>query len=267
MKIMKLNIFKKSFFVVPAMLGLLLAGGSLIVTPNEAVALSFDKDQTKSIEKIVRDYLIKNPEILIEVQSALEKKMEIARTGQMEKSLVANADILYRSKDAAFVGNPNGDVTVIEFFDYNCGYCKRALGDVAKITELDKNVKVIFKELPIFGRESEEAARVALAARNQGKYWEVHKGLLLAKGRANKASALRIAAKNGLDMARIKTDMNSEAVTRAIEETKALAQRMGINGTPHFFVGNRMIPGAPDDLLSQIKKHTAAVRKEGCKFC
>ena len=148
-----------------------------------------------------------------------------------------------------------------------CGFCKRALGDVAKIIEADKNIKVVFKELPIFGKESEDASRVALAARNQGKYWQVHKDLLSLQGRANEAKALRIAKKHGLDMARIKADMKSPAITKAIEDVKILAQNMGINGTPHFFVGNRMIPGAPDNLLEQIKKHAAAVRKEGCSFC
>ena len=264
---MNKSIFTSSFIKIPALLGVIISGGLWLTSAPNAHAEEFTKDQSKAIGKIVREYLMKNPEILLDVQAALEKRMETARAKQMEQSMVANADNIFRAKDAAFVGNPKGDVTVVEFFDYNCGYCKRALDQVAKVVEGDKNIKVIFKELPIFGKESEDAARIALAARNQGKYWEVHKDLLLAQGRANEAKALRIAEKHGLDMTRIKADMKSVEITRAIEETKTLAQSMGINGTPHFFVGNRIIPGAPDNLADQIMKHAAAVRKEGCKFC
>lgn len=262
-----MTIFKSKLLGLATALALVLAGGSLVTTASDAAEGAFSDDQKKSIEKIVRDYLLNNPEILFEVQSALEKKMEVARAQQMEKSLAANADQLFRAENAAFIGNPKGDVTVVEFFDYNCGYCKRALGDVAKLAESDKNIKIVFKELPIFGKESEDAARVALAARVQGKYWEIHKDLLTSDGRANEAKALRIAEKHGLDMSKLKADMKSTEVSKAIDDTRKLAQEMGINGTPHFFVGNRMIPGAPDNLLDQIRKHAAAVRTEGCKFC
>jgi len=264
---MKKNIFTSSLIKVPVFLGLMFSVGSFLAFSPEARAEAFNDEQTKSIKSIVRDYLLKHPEILMDMQASLEKKMETARAKQMEKSLVANADVLFRSKNAAIAGNPKGDVTVVEFFDYNCGYCKRALEGITKLIDADKNIKVIFKELPIFGKESEDAARVALAARNQGKYWEVHNDLLKSQGRSNEAKALRIAKKHGLDMTRIKADMKSEAITGEIEETKELAQSMGINGTPHFFVGNRMIPGAPDDLLEQILAHAASVRKDGCKFC
>ena len=261
------TIFKKTLNRAPALMGAVLCVGLMLIPSHQLRAEGFSDDQTKSIKKIVRDHLLKHPEILLDMQASLEKKMETARTQQMEKSLVANADTLFRAKNAAIAGNPKGDVTVVEFFDYNCGYCKRALGDIAKLIDTDKNIKVIFKELPIFGKESEDAARVALAARNQGKYWEVHNDLLKSQGRSNEAKALRIAKKHGLDMTRIKADMKSAAITGEIEETKILAQNMGINGTPHFFVGNRMIPGAPDDLLVQILAHAASVRKDGCKFC
>ncbi len=241
--------------------------GAETAASKPAASSAFNPDQTKSIEKIVREFLLKHPEILLDVQAALEKKMELARNARMEKSLAANAELLFKDANAAYTGNPKGDVTVVEFFDYNCGYCKRALIGVTKLIEDDKNVKVVFKELPIFGKESEDAARVALAARVQGKYWQVHKDLLSTPGRANEAKALRIAAKHGLDMTRLKADMKSPATTKTIEEVRQLAENMGINGTPHFFVGNRMIPGAPDDLLAQLKKHVSTIRKEGCSIC
>jgi len=266
-KVGNMKLLKSKYFTVLVTSLLIVTGGLWLTRPGNAAEGGFNEAQTKSIEKIVREYLINNPHILFDVQAALEKKMETARAQQMEKSLVANADTLFRAPNAAIAGNPKGDVTVVEFFDYNCGYCKHALGDVTKLVQSDKNIRMVFKELPIFGKESEEASRVALAARNQGKYWEVHKDLLASQGRANEAKALRIAKKHGLDMTRIKADMKSPAIKKEIEETKVLAQNMGINGTPHFFVGNRMIPGAPDNLLSQIRQLAANVRKEGCSYC
>ena len=143
-------------------------------------------------------------------------------------------------------------MTVIEFFDYNCGYCKKAFPEVAQLVEKDKQVKVIFKEFPILSKGSEEAARVALAAKMQGKYWEFHRAMLEAQGQANEAGALRVAEKLGLDMARLKKDMASAEVKKEIDDTRKLATKLGIQGTPHFLVGDRIIPGAPENLLEQM---------------
>lgn len=232
-----------------------------------AGSAAFSADQKRAVEEIVRNYLVQNPEILFEVQTALELKMaqqEVERT----KSLVADhAKEIYRAPNAPVAGNPDGDITVVEFFDYNCGYCKRGFSEILKLIEKDKNVRVVFKEFPILRDESEQAARVALAARMQGKYWEVHRDLISTKGLVNEAVGLKVAEKHGLDMAKLKADMASPEVKAELDRVKALAQTLQINGTPHFLVGDKAIGGAPENLFDILEEHVAELRKEGCAYC
>jgi len=239
--------------------------------PQPAVTTPIERGlstaQKKEVEGIIKEFLVKNPEILIEAQNALEAKMDKLNAERVAGAIKSNASEIFRPKASPVVGNAKGDVTVIEFFDYNCGYCKRAFDDIARLVDRDKQVKIIMKEFPILSKGSEEAAKVALAAKLQGKYWEVHRGLLEASGQASEASALRVAEKNNLDMARLKKDMASAEVKKEIDDTRALAAKLGIQGTPHFLVGDRIIPGAPENLYDQMSKLVAEVRKEGCKVC
>lgn len=224
--------------------------------------------QRKEVEKIIRDYLVNNPEVLMEAQNALEAKMDKIQSERTAAAIKGSAQEIFRPTGSPVVGNAKGDVTVIEFFDYNCGYCKRAFKDVAGLVEKDKQVKVILKEFPILNKGSEETAKVALAAKMQGKYWEFHRAMLEAPGQASEATALKVAEKvSGIDMARLKRDIGSAEVKKEIDDTRALAQKLGIQGTPHFLVGDRIIPGAPENLLEQMTKLVAEVRKEGCKVC
>lgn len=228
----------------------------------------FTSDQKSAIESIVKDYLLANPELFLEIQTRLEAKLEAQQAERLRDTLAEVAGDLFHDPDAPVAGNPKGDVTVVEFFDYNCGYCKRGLKDVAKLIETDKNVRVVFRELPILAKGSDEAARVALAARVQGKYWEFHRAMLEHKGQANEASALKIAESLGLDMDKVKADMASDAAKAEITKVRELAQKLGINGTPHFLVGDRSIPGAPEDLLAQLASDVGEIRKAGgCKIC
>jgi len=235
--------------------------------PSAPASGDFSPQQRQSIEKIVKDYLIANPEIFLEVQTALESKLEQQQAERLKAAIAENARDIYRDPAADVAGNPEGDITVVEFFDYNCGYCKRGLHDVVKLIESDPKVRVVFKELPILSKGSEEASRVAIAAGKQGKYWDMHKAMLEAKGVMNEANALQIATKLGLDMDKLKKDMASPEVQKEIEKSEALAKKMGVNGTPHFLVGNRAIPGAPEDLYEQLAKHVGELRKEGCAYC
>lgn len=219
------------------------------------------------IEEIVRAYLLENPEIMIEVQAALEQKMQLQQEEQLKLALANNAEQIFKASGAPVAGNPDGDVTVVEFFDYNCGFCRRALEGMSDLIEQDKNVKVVLKEMPIFGPDSEAAARIALAAGKQGKYWEVHRDLLTKPGRSNRAKAMKIAKDLGLDLAKLRADMNSPEVSGEIQRVQRLAQEMGIRGTPHFLIDDKVIPGSPEDLLDQLKARVAEVRKSGCKYC
>jgi protein-disulfide isomerase len=238
--------------------------------PNEKSVMAeagLTNTQRKQIEDLIKDYLVKNPEVLLEAQNALEAKMDKIQAERVAGAIKSNAAEIFRPASSPVVGNAKGDVTVIEFFDYNCGYCKRAFGDLARLVDRDKQVKLIMKEFPILSKGSEEAAKVALAARMQGKYWEFHRAMIEAPGQASEATSLRIAEKLNLDMAKLKKDMGSAEVKKEIDDTRALAAKLGIQGTPHFLVGDRIIPGAPENLFEQMSKLVAEVRKEGCKVC
>ncbi|PPC85236.1 MAG: disulfide bond formation protein DsbA [Hyphomicrobium sp.] len=236
-------------------------------TASTAGGNAFTDDQKKAIGDLVKDYLIKNPEILIDVQSALEAKMEKEQSEKLRSFMSENAKEIYRNPESPVAGDPNGDITVVEFFDYNCGYCKRGLSEVQKLIESDKRVRVVFKELPILSKGSEETAKAAFAAKAQGKYWEFHQAMLTIKGQANEASSLKAAETLGLDMTKFKSDMASPAVEAELEKVKELAKKMGINGTPHFLVGDKSIPGAPEDLHSQLETLVTEFRKTGCSYC
>ena len=237
------------------------------VVPAQVVAASSTASASQTpdnIKQIIRDYLTKeNPEILMEMQAALEARMAALQEERTKKAVAENREALFGGKTSLVVGNPKGDVTVVEFFDYNCGFCKRAVEHIEQLRKSDPKVRIVMKEMPIFGANSEAAARIAIAAKKQGKYWELHRGLLAANGQATKESAYRIAQELGLDMEQLKKDAGSRETVEIIRETQQLGRRLGIQGTPHFFVNDQMIAGAPQDLLSQIKALVAKEREKG----
>ncbi|HEU0018127.1 MAG TPA: DsbA family protein [Methyloceanibacter sp.] len=220
-------------------------------------------DQAR-VEQIMRDYLTKNPEILVEMTTELDKRQAAQQAEQQQKTIAENASALFRSTASHTAGNPDGDVTVVEFFDYNCGYCRRALTDVLKLTNDDGKVRLVLKELPIFGEDSEAAARYALAADKQGKYFEMHQKLFSESGKADKEKSLRIAKELGLDMDKLEKDAEGDDVKKALDEARELAQKLNLQGTPLFLIGDRVVPGAPDDLYDQLKAKVVEVREKGC---
>lgn len=218
----------------------------------------------KQVVEIVRNYLTQNPEILVDMTTELDKRQQEEQAALQEQAIGKNADALFRSRHDFAAGNPDGDVTVVEFFDYNCGFCKRAMPDVVKLVENDDEVKLVLKELPIFGEESEEAAKGALAAGKQGKYFEMHQKLFSEPSKANKEKVLRIANELGLDVPQLEEDMESESVQQALDEARELAQELGLQGTPLYLIGDRIIPGAPEDLYDQLVEKVTEVREQGC---
>jgi len=243
------------------------ATNSPAAVPTALINAEFSPGQRQAIEGIIKDYLITNPQIFLEVQSALEIKMAKDEAERTKKLVAEHAKEIYRAPNAPVAGNPEGDITVVEFFDYNCGYCKRGFAEIAKLVERDKNVRVVFKEFPILRDESEQAARVALAARMQGKYWDVHRDMIQIKGLVNEAVALKVAEAHGLDMAKLKADMAGPEVKAELDRVKELANKLAINGTPHFLVGDLAIGGAPDNLFDVLEGHVAELRKTGCTYC
>ncbi|MGH6865041.1 MAG: DsbA family protein [Methyloceanibacter sp.] len=221
--------------------------------------------ERSKVVAIVRDYLTKNPEILVEMTTELDKRQQEEQVAQQEKAISENADAIFRSPDSFVAGNSNGDVTVVEFFDYNCGFCRRAMPDLIKLMDNDDKLRVVFKELPIFGEESEAAAKGALAANKQGKYFEMHQKLFTEPGKANKEKVLRIANEIGLDVPKLEKDMADPAIQKSLDEVRDIAQKLGLQGTPLYLIGDRSIPGAPDDLYDQLTEKVAEVREKGCK--
>jgi protein-disulfide isomerase len=236
-------------------------------TEKPASGSAFTAAQRKELDAIIKDFLLNNPDVLFDAQAALDAKMDKIQTERMAVAMKENASEIYRPSGSPVVGNVKGDVPIVEFFDYNCGFCKKAFPDLAKLVDKDKKVRLILKEFPILSKGSEEASRVALAAKMQGKYWEFHRAMLETQGQANEATALRAAEKLGLDMPRLKRDMASAEVKKEIEDTRKLATKIGIQGTPHFIVGDRVVAGAPENLPEVLDKHVADVRKDGCKVC
>jgi protein-disulfide isomerase len=250
------------------------ASDSFVARPAHAETVAptaggsaFTDEQKKALGDIIKDYLVKNPEIMIDVQNALDEKSQKEQEAKLTSFMTENGKAIFRSPGSSVAGDPNGDITVVEFFDYNCGYCKRGLPEVQKLLQDDKKVRFVFKELPILSKGSEEAARVALAVKRQGKYWEFHQAMLGSKGHADAASALKIAQSLGLDMDKVKADMEGDDVKNELKDDLLLARKLGINGTPHFLVGAKSIPGAPDDLHDQLEKMVSEYRKDGCSMC
>lgn len=253
-----------------AALSLALLGAGVALVPADMAAAAgdaFSADQKAQIGALIKDYLIKNPEIMIDVQRILDAKQEAQRQESATKAVSENAANLYRNAALPVVGNPKGDVTVVEFFDYNCGFCRKAVDAMGKLMDVDKKVKFVMVDFPIFGKDSEAAARVAIAAGKQGKYWELHQALLLHKGANNEETALQLSEKMGLDMAKLKADAAAPETAKLMADNRALAERLGIQGTPHFYVGEKVIPGAPEGLYDELAMLIGDVRKYGCKIC
>ena len=220
-----------------------------------------------AIEKIVRDYLLSHPEVLEEVSAELDKRKQQAEAEKARTEIKNHSEALFNSPRQVTVGNNNGDVTLVEFFDYNCGYCKRALSDLTTIMKDDSKLRVVLKEFPVLGPGSVEAAKVAVAVRMQDKgkkYFDFHLRLLGGRGQADKARALAAAKEAGFDMARIEKDMNSAEVRVSLEESMKLAEALGLNGTPSYVVGNEVVVGAVGlDALKQ-KVNVARCGKTTC---
>ena len=231
-------------------------------------AQGFSGAQKSEIEKVIRDYLIANPEVLQEAIAALEKKQAADEARKHEAAVKENAQAIYSSPRQVTVGNPQGDVTFVEFFDYNCGYCKRAMTDMMELMKQDPKLKVVLKEFPVLGPASVEVARVAVAVRMQDKtgkkYLDFHQKLLSGRGQVDKARAIAAAKEAGLDAARIEKDLNSDEVRLTLEESLKLAEKLGLNGTPSYVIGPHVVVGAVGVEQLKEKVNSARCGKATC---
>jgi protein-disulfide isomerase len=229
--------------LAPALFALALCG-----TPPPASAQNFSDRQRGDIETIVRNYLLAHPEVLEEAMNELNKRQTAAEAEKHQASVAKNAETIFNSPRGVVLGNKDGDVTFVEFFDYNCGYCKRAMVDMLELMKADPKLKVVLKEFPVLSQGSVEAAQVAVAVRMQDatgkKYLDFHQKLLTGRGAADKARAMAAAKEAGLDMARIEKDLASPEVRATLEENFKLAEAMGMNGTPSYVIGKQVVIGA-----------------------
>lgn len=183
---------------------------------------------------------------------------------RQERGIAAHAEEIFRSPTSVVAGNPEGDVSVVAFLDYNCPYCRAGAPDLAELIAKDNKVRLVLKELPVLGKDSDEAARIALAAASQGEYFELHQRLFTEPGRATKAKALRIASELGLDVGRLEADMEDPAITATLLENTRLARDIGVRGVPFYLVGDRVL-GERNGLYGRLTQQVADIREHGCQ--
>lgn len=231
---------------------------SLSISAPVAADDTLTADQESAVRTLIEKYLMENPEVILESVKAYREAQEQSARESAEKNLVALREQITNDPASPVAGNPEGDVTVVEFFDYRCGYCKSSMETVRKIIEEDPNVRFVFKEFPILSKESGQAARAALAAERQGKYFEYHSALMNSRGSFSDAQIMQIAAEVGLDTDKLAKDMADPAIEAALQKNAELARELDINGTPSFIVGNEMYPGALD--LDSLRLLIAEIR-------
>jgi len=219
--------------------------GGLVSGAHDAQAkdASFSEAQKAELEDFVRDFIMNNPEVLIESVNQMREKEQQEQEANAKKALDDHAEFLLKDKSVPEIGNPEGDVTIIEFFDFNCGYCKRAFDVVSETVEKDKNVRVRFIDLPILSVSSEMASKWALAAKKQGKYWEFHSILMKNPAPKDEENMTNMANEVGMDVEKLKKDAESEDVKKELENARKVANALSITGTPGFIIGDEIIRG------------------------
>lgn len=246
-------------FTTFALALLFFAAPATVFAADPAPANGFTDAQKTQIEEVVRQLLTsKEPDLVMKAAQEYQRKQADEENKKAKEGIVKNKDKLFNDPKDPFLGNPKGDVVVVEFFDFNCGYCKKVLEPLQQLVKEDKNVKVILKEYPILSDSSKTAAKAALAAHKQGKYVEMHVALLQSKGGLGDDSIMEIAANTGLDKAKLKKDMEDPEIASQIAKSQDLGKEVGAHGTPAFIIGETLIPGAMS--LSEFKEHVAKAR-------
>lgn len=251
---MRSTLFASTMFALALVL-------ALAVGPAAARAddQPFSDKQQEAIKKVVHDYLMEHPEAIMEAVQAYREKERLAAEDAAKKAVVARHDQLNSDPTSPVVGNPDGDVTIVEFFDYHCPYCKAMSDSVFDAVNTDGKVRLVMKELPILSPDSVYAARAAIAARRQHLYVEFHKALMHLKGPLSEASVMQTAAAVGLNVDKLKKDMNDQEVETIIDANLELAREIGVDATPAWVIGDKvssgaMSPQAFKQLIDQARK-------------
>jgi protein-disulfide isomerase len=234
---------------------------SLAATPLAGAAEKVTPAKKSAFEQIVHDYILQHPEVIVEALQSAEEKMKAQSEESARAALVERRQELLDDPTAPTAGNPKGDVTIVEFFDYRCPYCKQVEPALEALLTEDRELRIVYKELPILGKDSVYATRVALAARNQAMYDKFHAAMMAAKGKIDEKGILQIAADSGLDIERLRRDMPAPEIDEIIKRNYDLAQALDIHGTPAFVIGGELVAGAID--IETMKRRIAAARKSG----
>lgn len=231
-----------------------------LFAPTETRAEKFNDAQKTEINKMFEAYLLSNGELILESVNKYQAKIE--EDDRKEASVKAGEflKILENKKDLPMTGNPKGDVTLVEFFDYNCGYCRKALEEIKTVLKDEKNLKVIFMDMPILGPQSLEAAKWSLAAHKQGKYFEYHQALLEHNGPKNEKSLKKLAKDVGLDVKKLEKDKDDEDIAKLLNDNIRQAKSIGITGTPGFILDGQLYPGFMQ--ATQIQSYIDEARKK-----
>ncbi len=203
---------------------------------------SFTESQKSEIERLVRNYLIKNPEVLVEAMSELRERQQLAEKDELKKALIKHRTALLNDPKTPVAGNPQGDVSVVEFYDYSCPYCKSVEDSLKGLLKADDKVRLVLKEFPVLGPGSTLAAKAALASQNQGKFQEFHEALMTTRGQFSEDSLMRVAKTVGLDTARLKADMDSSAIESVLAANMALGEEFNLRGTRHSLLVTGCFP-------------------------
>ena len=218
------------------------------------------KLDSETLGPVIEQYLLDHPEVIVKAVQKLQQKQAAAEQANFSDTAAGVRQQLLNAPLSPVLGNPKGDVTVVEFFDYKCPYCKRVADDVGKLISDDPNVRVVFKEFPILGPDSQIAALAGLAANRQGKYAAFHMAAMEHRGAFTQDNVLEIARESGLDIDKLRADMKDQALADEIAANQALADKLGINGTPAFIIGKEKVPGAIS--LDDMKKLVVEAREQ-----
>lgn len=254
----------KRFMAAITAAALMIGAAAPALAQDAKAAAPLDK---AAIETIIHDYIMANPKVLMESVQQYGEQQQQNADKMATQEISKNADWLFNNPDHATAGNPKGDVTIVEFFDYSCGYCKQAVADVMKLLDEDKNVRLVFVEIPILGPGSEAAAKWALAAKRQNLYLEYHLALMNHRGPFTEEVFFDLAKKAGLDVEKLKKDGEDPEIKQTIGENLRMAASLGITGTPGFVVNNQLVRGyiPVEEMKSEVAKARAELKEKAEK--
>ena len=236
-----------------ARLATLMLGGLLFQASAQTLS-------EETLDQRIRDFILDNPEVVVEAIQRWQQQQQRAELEQFQAVLEMRQDEVFDVSDGTVMGNPDGDIVLVEFMDYNCGYCRRVFPAVQQLAEQDGNVRILFKEFPILGPGSVYASKAALAAREQGMYAEFHNALMSTDARLDEPQVLAIAAEVGLDVEQLQRDIQDPEIDALIERNHQLARDLGINGTPGFIIGEEIVRGATS--LENLQRLITVARNE-----